>query len=291
MTPEEHGLLETVEGDYCKVQCKVCDKKMSKRSVFVHLKQHHPEFVEASWEWVVKKDYNLMKNKKAKLDQNSPFTKSWANYAAGDEAPPEPDDAAEQLALHDAAPAAPVPDQEEAPPPPLALEDEGPPTPVPDQEGLQEQGEAPPTPQHASQYPEVSQVDVQPAQVDVQPAPAGLAIQLHALEDRILTRTDEIVGGFNQVLQVGLGEVQAKYKVSLAEWLVDWDSETQGRTRAHTHARTHARTYAGADKIFLCLQVRNFSPPCLQISVFNMKLSSRFIMVYPSLHSPKTSSV
>ena len=55
--------------------------------------------------------------------------------------------------------------------------------------------------------------DRQPAQVDVQPAPAGLAIQLHALEDRILTRTDEIVGGFNQVLQVGLGEVQAKYKV------------------------------------------------------------------------------
>ena len=59
----------------------------------------------------------------------------------------------------------------------------------------------------------------------MQPAPAGLAIQLHALEDRILTRTDEIVGGFNQVLQVGLGEVQAKYKVSLAECLVDWDPE------------------------------------------------------------------
>ena len=67
MTPEEHGLLEPVEGDYCKVQCKVCDKKMSKRSVFAHLKQHHPEFVEASWEWVVKKDYNLMKTRRQNL--------------------------------------------------------------------------------------------------------------------------------------------------------------------------------------------------------------------------------
>ena len=67
MTPEEHGLLEPVEGDYCKVQCKVCDKKMSKRSVFAHLKQHNPEFVEASWEWVVKKDYNLMKTRRQNL--------------------------------------------------------------------------------------------------------------------------------------------------------------------------------------------------------------------------------
>ena len=42
------------------------------------------------------------------------------------------------------------------------------------------------------------------------------------------------------------------------------------------------------DKIFLCLQARNFSPPCLQNSVFNMKLSLWFIFGFPKLAITKT---
>ena len=68
----------------------------------------------------------------------------------------------------------------------------------------------------------------QPAEAhpDEQPAPGELAIQLHGLEDRTLRRMDEIVGGFNQVLQVGLGEV--KYPVALHDWLLEWDPDTKG---------------------------------------------------------------
>ena len=189
MTEDEFNLLAPVEDDYSKVLCKSCGKELPKRGVFTHIHKHHPEIFEDSWGWIVKRDYNMINNYKQRLDENSRFTKAWAKHAT------------QQLLVEEQ----------------FGLEDGDPQTP-------QTEDVAPPTPQTAAPQPGSPQpASSQPAaaQPDEQPAPGELAIQLHGLEDRTLRWMDEIVGGFNQVLQVGLGQVQAKYPVALHDWLLE----------------------------------------------------------------------
>lgn len=227
MTEDEFLLLAPVEDDYSKVLCNACGQAIGKRTVLNHIKVHHPEVLEDSKEWIVKKDLNMLKNQKKRLDENSPFTKAWgrklrANLQVADL---ESLDGAEdespfdgEASLGDAEDEVPPTPNEAAPPTP----EEAPPAPGPPAEQLALQWEAPQAPQPAPPNPAVPQPAAAPAH-DV------LAVQLQSLENRILNRMDEIVGGFNQVLQVGLGEVQAKYMVALPDWLVDWDPSVQGK--------------------------------------------------------------
>ena len=48
-------------------------------------------------------------------------------------------------------------------------------------------------------------------------------------ETRICARIDSVVESFNEVLRVGLGEVQAKYEISMPDWLVEWDAKRDGK--------------------------------------------------------------
>ena len=53
--------------------------------------------------------------------------------------------------------------------------------------------------------------------------------RLVASENKILARIDEVVTSFNDVLKTGLGEVPAKYEVSLSDWFSSFDIQVSGR--------------------------------------------------------------
>ena len=52
---------------------------------------------------------------------------------------------------------------------------------------------------------------------------------LQASEFRILSRNDQVVESFNEILQAGLGEVQAKYEVAFPLWFIDFDPQVDGK--------------------------------------------------------------
>ena len=62
------------------------------------------------------------------------------------------------------------------------------------------------------------------AHTDIVTVPA-----LEASEFRILSRNDQVVESFNEILQAGLGEVQAKYEVAFPLWFIDFDPQVNGK--------------------------------------------------------------
>ena len=54
MTDSEYELLQPVIGNQAQVKCKECEWIMSKRSIFNHLSDCHPELWEQSWNWLIK---------------------------------------------------------------------------------------------------------------------------------------------------------------------------------------------------------------------------------------------
>ena len=51
-----------------------------------------------------------------------------------------------------------------------------------------------------------------------------------ASELRIMEHMDSIVASFNEVLKVGLGEVKAKYDISMPDWLTEWNVQSDGKS-------------------------------------------------------------
>ena len=91
MPDAEFDLLSPVPGNHREVQCNHCGYSFSKRSVFEHLHNYHPELEEDAWNWwTIKGDYNLLKNKRrgdVVLDQFSPYNVGWARRAGHGGAP------------------------------------------------------------------------------------------------------------------------------------------------------------------------------------------------------------
>jgi hypothetical protein len=227
MTQEGYGLLGPVQGDWLKAHCKGCDKTCAKRGMFTHLEKHHPEVFQSSWCWWIKYDYNMIKQRKA-VGEASPFNHAYGKLDAEL-------NAGQQLMILGPAEEPPA----QAPMVagiPLAILDEEvlrrcPATPEDNHDGESLEG-WPAAPgwgaAPGAHLDDESEEDLGGA------APGAaqsnqLATMIHGSEGRILTRIDEVVEGFNIILQQGLGEVQAKYVVALPEWLLEWNVLRHGK--------------------------------------------------------------
>ena len=223
MTNEEYGLLGPVQGDWLKFYCKGCEKTYAKRGIFTHLEKHHPEASQSSWDWWIKWDYNMIKQNKA-VGEASPFNHAYNKLDAEL-------NAGQQLMIP--SPAEEPPAQAQAPMVagvPLAILDEDilrrtPATPEDNHDGESLEGWEPAPGAHIDDESDEDLGGAAPgAAQDNQ-----LATMIHGSEERILTRIDEVVGGFNMILQQGLGEVQAKYQVALPDWLLEWNVSRHGK--------------------------------------------------------------
>ena len=73
MSAEEYGLLSPVDGQLHDIHCKGCSIDVPKKLIFKHLAKHHREIEKESWEWWIKKDYNMIKQHK-QFGNTTPFT-------------------------------------------------------------------------------------------------------------------------------------------------------------------------------------------------------------------------
>ena len=206
MTQEEFSLLGPVHANWLKVYCKSCDKAIAKRGIFTHIEQHHLELLQCSWYWWIKNDYNMVKQGKT-VDAASAFNLAYGIFEADL-------NQSQQLML---------PGPAEMPPAqgPLPEEDSEAPS-----DNIEELPPAQgPLPEEAPGA-NLDEEDLarQPAAQNNQ-----LACLIHESEGRVLTRIDQVVEGFNIILQQGLGEVQAKYQVALPDWFLEWNVQVNGR--------------------------------------------------------------
>ena len=249
MTDAEYDLLSPVPSDQMKVWCNKCNHTVQKRSIFKHIHNHHPELEEESWNWAIKGDYNWLKHKTLLPDDASKFNLAWSRKAMELE-----QDWALQYQLHEAEDST-TPFASAEPSVSTHTENDedwaiayqvehawGDGTPVystsphvnicPSQSpgGTQtppspEAPSATPTPQLENlsiDHPSAALQRVAPTDIVTVPA-------LEASEFRILSRNDQVVESFNEILQAGLGEVQAKYEVAFPLWFIDFDPQVNGK--------------------------------------------------------------
>ena len=266
MTDAEYDLLCPVPSDQMKVWCNKCNHTVQKRSIFKHIHDHHPELEDESWNWAIKGDYNLLKHKKLP-DDTSKFNLAWSrkdmelqhaeydeDWAIAYQVEHAGDDGTPLYSMHEA---------EDSTTPFVSAEtyasthteydedwaiayqvehawDDG--TPVysttpnvhicPSQSPFGAQTNPSPEAPSATPTPQLDNLSTDHPSAALQRVAHTDIVTVTALdasESRILSRIDQVVESFNEILQAGLGEVQAKYEVAFPLWFLDFDPQVNGK--------------------------------------------------------------
>lgn len=187
-SPSEYNLIEHVPDDQKSVWCKQCGDYVYKREVFKHIECFHPECSDESWSWHIKGDYNMIKKGKVP-DEYSEFNHGYSQKHAIIMSEQKP---RKRRKTRNSSKRRVAPE--------LQLDNPN------EQYGI-------------------------PSAIQVQEPPGheqNPAVIVDGPEQRILKRIDDAVSGFNVILKQGLGEVQAKYIVSAAHWVLDYDPNVYG---------------------------------------------------------------
>ena len=217
MSNEEHCMLRPSEASKWKVHCTICTQDVAKRYIHEHFKRYHPDFAAAVKTWHVWKDASSAKHQKD-LDVWSHFELQWSV----------------KQNLVEAAQPAPIP----LPPPLPEMPEVDPfeqPAPHDEPEEVEEVSRAdggnPPLELEVEQVPRVDGGNPASEICD----PRSLQVEVVESEQRRAARIDTIVQSFNVILWEGLGEVQAKYEVALADFVEEFRGKVFPRRKLATN--------------------------------------------------------